>query len=492
MREESGMNKNNQLVLLAVKILCIIVSSLLILDGWALKVSAQTLTTLYSFGGPDGTTPIASLVQADDGNFYGTTYAGGGTGNGTVFRISPAGSLTNLYSFTGGSDGYRPYGLVRGTDGNFYGTTERGGTSNNGTVFRISPSGSLTNLYSFTGGGDGGIPYAGLVRGSDGFFYGTTHAGGTSTNCNFGCGTVFRISPSGSVTNLHSFGGADGANPYAALVQGNDGHFYGTTQFGGTNGTTGFGTVFRISPSGNFTSLHSFTGGSDGALPLGSLVQGVDGNFYGTTREGGTSGTGTVFRISPNGTLTNLYSFSGGNDGAFPYAGLVQGSDGYFYGSTPFGGTSTNCPEGCGIVFRISPDGSLTNLHSFGGGDGAVLDAGLVQGSDGYFYGASGAGGASTNCYGGGCGTVFRLTIPLTPRPNQISQVCRANSNIVIAIPSVSGETYQLQCSSSMTPTNWVNVPGVSVTNSIGGLLTLTNFGGALQPQGFYRFDITP
>ena len=487
------MNKGNQVVPLAVKpFSLIIVSILLIMGGWALKASAQTLTTLYSFSGSDGAVPIAALVQAGDGNFYGTTYAGGRTGNGTVFRISPGGNLTNLYSFKGGTDGYRPYSLARGTDGNFYGTTERGGTSNNGTVFRISPKGKLSHLYSFTGGRDGGIPYAGLVRGGDGFFYGTTHNWGTSTNGNFGSGTVFRITPNGSLTTLHSFGGTDGASPYAAVVRGNDGYFYGTTQFGGTNGTTGFGTVFRISPDGNFTSLHSFTGGSDGALPLGSLVQGGDGNFYGTTREGGTSGTGTVFRISPNGTLTNLYSFSGGNDGAFPYAGLLQGSDGYFYGSTPFGGTSTNCSEGCGIVFRISQDGSLTSLHSFSGSDGAILDAGLVQGSDGYFYGASGAGGSSTNCFGGGCGTVFRLTLSLCPPPNQISEAHRVNTNIVIAIPSVSGETYQLQFSSSMTPTNWVNVPSVSVTNSIGALLTLTNFGGAIGPQGFYRFDITP
>jgi uncharacterized repeat protein (TIGR03803 family) len=278
------------------------------------------------------------------------------------------------------------------------------------------------------------------VQRSDGSFYGTTQNGGTSTNCfGYGCGTVFRISPTGDYTNLYSFVGtpSDGRAPFGGLVQGIDGNFYGTTLSGGPH--TYYGAVFRISPSGSETNLHFFAGyPNDGETPVGGLVLGSDGNFYGTTSAGGsTFGGGTVFRISPSGNYTNLYNFVGVGNGIAPAGRLVQGSDGNFYGTTSQGGTSTNCP--------------------------------LV-----------------------GCGTVFKLTVPLNPPPNQISALQVAGSNLTVSVPSVAYETYQLQFSSSMNPINWINVPGVSVTNSIGALMTLTNLGGALQPQGFYRFDITP
>jgi uncharacterized repeat protein (TIGR03803 family) len=268
-----------------------------------------TLTNLRSFGASEVTLPVAGLVRGGDGNFYGTTPSGGnrklnlGNGYGAVFRIDPRGGLTILHSFSG-SEGTRPLGgLAQGSDGSFYGTTSQGGASTNcydgcGTVFRISPSGDMTNLYSFSGR-DGADPYAGLVPGSDGQFYGTIAAGGASTNCLSGCGTVFSISPSGTVTNLHSFGGSDGARPIAGLVQGSDGNFYGTTYEGGasTNCLSGCGTVFRISASGAFTNLYSFSG-SDGANPSAALVQGSNSSFYGTTLQGGTSGRGTVFELA--------------------------------------------------------------------------------------------------------------------------------------------------------------------------------------------------
>jgi uncharacterized repeat protein (TIGR03803 family) len=392
--------------------------------------------------------------------------------------------LTTVYSFSG-SDGGNPIaGLVRGSDGSFYGTTSGGGLGGKGTVFRISPTGVLTNLHSFAGSpSDGANPWAGLVQGSDGNFYGTTEYGGASTNCTMGCGTVFRISPGGSVTNLYEFNGADGADPFAGLVQGSDSNFYGTTFSGGVSR---MGTVFRISSGGSLTNLHSFSGSpSDGSYPIAGLVQGSDGNFYGTTQYGGASGYGTVFRISPNGSLTNLYIFNG-PDGGYPVAGLVLGSDGDFYGTTYAGGVSTNCFDGCGAVFRSSPDGSLTTLHSFSGSDGVSPYGVLVQGSDGYFYGTTYAGGVS------GYGTVFRLCVPLNPPANQISAIYSSGTNIVISIPSVAGETYQLQFRDSLTDGDWTNVAGASVTNSIGALMTLTNSGGALQPQRFYRFVITP
>src|SRR5579862_152047 len=354
------MNKRVRVGFTLAQPLCLITVILLFLAGRPGNAYAQTLTNLYSFVGPpnDGANPQAGLVQGSDGNFYGTTLVGGTSNFGSVFRVSPSGSYTNLYTFVGPGLGAAPTaGLVQGTDSKFYGTTEYGGNSGFGNVYRISPSGGYTNLYSFVGyPSDGNTPTAGLVRGSDGNFYGTTYFGGTS---NFG--SVYRISPSGSYTNLYSFVGSpnDGANPYAGLVPGSDGNLYGTTYSGGTGN---FGSVYRISPGASHTNLHFFVGfPGDGANPASGLVQGSDGNFYGTAFNGGANNFGTVYRISPSGSHTNLYSFVGSpNDGANPQAGLVQGSDGNFYGTTLFGQTSN-----FGSVYRISPGGSYTNLYSF-------------------------------------------------------------------------------------------------------------------------------
>jgi len=402
--------------------------TLVILASQTFQANAQTETVLHDFGSfpADGNSPIAGLVEGGESDFYGTTTYGGTNIVGIVFRISSSGSYKVLYTFGSSpdyNDGASPEaGLVQGGDGNFYGTTLNGGTSGGGTVFKISPSGTLTTLHSFSNDS----PEAGLVQGSDGNFYGTTLNGGTSTNCGgAGCGTVFRISPSGSETNLHSFSGnPDGASPEAGLVQGSDSNFYGTTLNGGTstNCGGGCGTVFRITPGGAYTILYSFAGHpTDGAHPYAGLVQGSDGNFYGTTFDGGTSancdsGCGTVFRVSPSGSYTILYSFgSYPTDGLGP-GGLVQGSDGNIYGTTVDGGANSG-----GTFFRISPSGSYTNLYSFpfagypNDGEGPV---GVVQGSDGNFYGTTGGGGTSTNCGTLGCGTVFKLNVGLGPIGN--------------------------------------------------------------------------
>ncbi len=321
-------------------------------------------TSLYSFTGTnDGANPVAGLVQGSDGSFYGTTESGGTNNLGTVFQITTNGTLTSLYSFSGTNDGANPVaGLVKGSDGIFYGTTESGGTNNLGTVFRITTNGTLTSLYSFSGTNDGANPVAGLLQGSDGNFYGTTGPGGTNN-----LGTVFRITINGTLISLHQFGDfRQGKDPRGALVQGIDGLLYGTT-FGGGDYLPpyyyGRGTTFEISTGGVFQTLYVF--GQDGPLDYGSnpaagLVQGSDGNFWGTTTYS-KAGYGAVFALTTNGQLHTIYGFIGGDTGFHPNAALVQGSDGNFYGTTSGGGIYSN-----GTVFQAGY-GGLTSLYSFTG-----------------------------------------------------------------------------------------------------------------------------
>jgi uncharacterized repeat protein (TIGR03803 family) len=313
----------------------------------------------------------------------------------------PAPTFTLLHTFTQ-KHGAGPEGaLIQGTDGNFYGTAKYGGNCLGcGTVFKVIPSGRLTTLHSFDIT-DGAEPWAGLVQGTDGNFYGTTVNGGAN-----GEGTVFEITRTGTLTTLHSFGFTDGAGPYGGLVQGIDGNLYGTTNGGGAKSG---GTVFKITLGGTLTTLHSFHG-AEGAYPSTGLVQSTDGDFYGTTGEGGNYngcrpvGCGTIFKITPTGRVTTLHSFDY-TDGSEASA-LIQSRDGNFYGTTYIGGAN-----GIGTVFKITPSGTLTTLHSFDGLDGNAPAAGLVQATNGKFYGTTTSGGATGTCdppYG--CGTVFKIT----------------------------------------------------------------------------------
>jgi len=335
--------------------------------GTVFKITPSgTLTSLHSFDYGDGAYPVSPLVQGSDGNFYGTNQGEADSGGaGTIFKITPSGTLTVLrYPFSS------PAGLVQGSDGNFYGTTPRSYT--HGTVFKITPSGTLTTLYTFNGT-DGDNPQAGLIQATDGNFYGTTAGGGTSNKCGGGCGTVFRVTAGGALTTLHSFDVTDGFNVVAGLVEGSDGNFYGTTVGGGA-GQNG-GVVFKITSSGTFTILYSLcsqSGCPDGYSPRAGLVQGSDGNFYGTTFGGGAHNQGTIFAISPSGSLSTLYSFcsrSGCADGTTPVGGVIQASDGNFYGTTYNGGDSNS-----GTVFRFSPP-PLYLLSVDKNGTGAVTSS---------------------------------------------------------------------------------------------------------------------
>ena len=379
----------------------------------AVTLPAQTFKSLHSFVNTDGAFPWATLVQASDGNFYGTTQNGGNTacalGCGTIFRITPSGKLTT-FSFDG-TNGSQPFaGLVQVANGDFYGVTTTGGADNLGTVFKFTPNGGLTTLYSFAAD-TGYSPLGGLVLASDGNFYGTASSGGPATGqCNPGCGTIFKITPKGKYTTLHNFNGLpDGGLPLATMTQAPDGKLYGTASTLGNAGN--YGTVFTITTKGKFAVVHQFDN-TDGAYPFGGLILGTDGNFYGQTDLGGASqygAYGTVYKMTPSGKVTTLHSFEQ-TDGDNPISNLVQGTDGNFYGTAAYGGLYPNF----GTIFKITPSGTFTTLHNFDSTDGAYLYAGLIQATNGKFYGATFAGGSSTAC-SFGCGTVFSLSVGLGP-----------------------------------------------------------------------------
>jgi uncharacterized repeat protein (TIGR03803 family) len=302
------------------------------LNGTVFKITPSgTLTTVYSFCSQtnceDGNLPYAGVVRGVDGNFYGTTVSGGVFGNGTVFKMTASGTLTTLHSFDYASgDGAQPFAaLIQASDGNFYGTTAGGGPSNAGTIFKITPGGILTILHFFDGS-DGASPVTSLVEGSNGNLYGTAGQ------------TVFQLTHQGVLTALHTFTGPDGSSPNGIMRAAN-GSLYGTTYGGGANNScnNGCGTVFQIAPSGKLTTLYNFDS-TYGANPVATLAQGSDGNFYGTTYAGGADGDyGTVFEMSPSGRLINLHNFNG-TDGGQPYGPVTQGTNGVFYGTaTNFG-----------------------------------------------------------------------------------------------------------------------------------------------------------
>ena len=305
-------------------------------------------TTLYEFTGtPDGSIPQAGLFRDATGNLYGTTRWGGVSDLGTVFEVNAAGVETVLHSFNGG-DGINPdCALIRDSAGNFYGTTFSGGAGGFGVVFKMNKLGHLTLLHQFTGGSDGGRPYAGLIQDRNGNLYGTTTSGGAS-----GAGTVFKLTATGVLTVLHTFTGksGDGATPYGGLIQGAGGYFYGTKNGGGGAATcpSGCGTIYRVSPSGSYQVLHRFNG-NDG-MTAGSSLLAASGGYFGTTSLGGSHGFGVVYELKTNNQLVVLYNFTETTDGGQPYASLAQDSAGNLYGTTIYGGAFNN-----GVVFKVAP-----------------------------------------------------------------------------------------------------------------------------------------
>lgn len=357
-------------------------------------VQANEERILYSFrGGADGANPNAGLVADHRGNLYGVTNGGGAYNLGVLFKMTK-GRNRVLHSFGAAGDGASAScRLLIDEAGNLYGTTDGGGTSFLGTVFKLATDKTYTVLHSFTGGSDGAGPVSDLIADASGNLYGTTNAGGTG-NCTGGCGTVFKVTSDGQETVLYSFeGGLDGTNPKSGLVADAEGNLYGTTFFGGTNLR---GTVFKLTPAGEKTILYSFTGGTDGDHPYTDVVMDAAGNLYGTTQFGG--GFGNVYKLAPDGVETVLYAFAGGTDGSSPNADLIIDAAGNLYSTLINGG-----PFSLGQVYEVAPNGTKTNLHSFGaGGDGSTPLGPLYQDAKGNLYG-------TTYYGGGGSGCIFKV-----------------------------------------------------------------------------------
>ncbi len=386
-----------RLQVLAVVIIIIVAAS-------TTTVHAQTYTDLYNLGSNSGdpTNPawLGLLAQGRDGNLYSTSQGGGTSAFGTAFQLTLAGNITP-WSFDGkGNDGVYPYsGLTLGTDGNFYGTTYEGGSSGAGTIFKVTSSGKITTLYSF--GGFNCCAYAAPIQGLDGNYYGTTSDGGGEV-----FGTVYKMTPAGKVTFIYTFGGT--VRYPTALTLGTDGNFYGT--FEGGAGASQYGGVFKITPGGKFTVLYNFKGTPDGQTAKGAIIQASDGNFYGTTQRGGVNGFGAIYKMTPAGALTILHSFSETDGlGLAPLAGLVQATDGKFYGVAASNYSS-------GVIFQMTSTGKFTVLLNFtnttGNYPGANPQVALLQHTNGTFYGDTDGGGKGQLCF---CGVLYSLGMKLNP-----------------------------------------------------------------------------
>ncbi len=379
----------------------------------SLAGNAQTYTVLVRFNGSEGATPQVGAVsiQGMDGNLYGTASNGGSGpqgGYGTVFKVTPTGTITPLHLFQG-TDGRFPTGLLLANDGNMYGITAGGGKYHDcGTIFRLA-DGALDTLFDFHGRSGPCFVYGNLALGIDGNAYGTSLTGGANNY-----GTVFKAIPNRGIPTLHSFNLVDDGSPWGGLTLSTDGSFYGATPYGGTNsgcyvsGATSCGTAFKISPGGKFTTLHDFDS-TDGGGQYAALVQGTDGEFYGTSAPTGRPDEyGSIYKMTPNGTITVLHHFNG-TDGGAPFAPLIQATDGNFYGTTEGYGANNY-----GTIFRITPQGMLTTLYNFCSqgkdcSDGGEPLVGLLQSTNGILYGMTPLGGTNDN------GVVFSLDIGLDP-----------------------------------------------------------------------------
>jgi uncharacterized repeat protein (TIGR03803 family) len=446
-----------------------------------IQASDITLTILGSFSGTNGADPWASLVQGNNGNFYGTTYAGGPTTNisdfghpgfGTIFKVTPDGFLTTLAAFYGTNGSHPRASLIQASDGNFYGTTCYGGSATNvlsfgqigyGTVFKMTPDGGLNTLVSFNGT-NGACPTAGLAEGPDGNLYGTTRYGGTSfndpraANTGYGVpgdGTIFRINTNGVLTTLFSFTpDTQGGQPMAPLTLGSDGSFYGII----SGGTYGWGEIFRISLDGTFAPIASLDS-KNGPAQLSAIIESRDGGFYGVGQVSGAYHCGAIYKVSPNHSISTVVSFT--NSGAFSWGSVVEGTDGNLYGTT-----CNSSDHQYGYVYQVLPKGDYAVIASFALTNGSGPQTGMIQGRDGSLYGTTFSGGAYADQFGLGYGTIFRLTVPSAAAPN-LRMPIQSETGMAISWSALPCRSYQVQYKNSLEDA-WNNLGNtVSATNSV-------------------------
>jgi uncharacterized repeat protein (TIGR03803 family) len=344
---------------------------------------AQTYTDMHDFNNSDGCCANypSTLVQGQDGNIYGATTTGGKLGGGNIFRMTPSGTFTDIYDFDGTHGEFPQGGISLGFDGNFYGTAYFGGTGTAGVIFKLTPSGTYSVLYNFTNGSDGGYPRTPPVQAPDGNLYGVT--GSSSPNQ-----VLYKITPSGTFTVMATVA----SQSYSPLLVGTDGNLYGMTEYGGTYNR---GTAFQYSlAKKKLKIIHNFNPTPEGGAPFGPLLQGVDGKLYGTTSGGGSGSGGTLFQMSTAGKIVVLVNFSTTNEanGATPFSGVVQGSDGFLYGVASVGGAN-----GLGTLFKVSTTGAnFTVLHSFATADGDTPLSTPLLHTNGKIYGLTSHGGSHT------------------------------------------------------------------------------------------------
>jgi uncharacterized repeat protein (TIGR03803 family) len=389
----------------------------------AVSSHGQTVTALYNFNGQNSSEypQAVMLAQGRDGELYGTT-TGGGV-DGSIFKVSTSRIFVPLFSFDD-TDGNVPgAGMTLASDGNFYGVTGFGGSNNNGVLFKISSSGAYTDVYDFEGGTNGATPFAPPIEASNGNLYGITdNVGGAGS-------VVFQYALSGNFTPIYQFSGAFSGAP---LIQASDGFLYGTTFDGGW---THCGTVFKMSTAGESLRSVPFPCNAGGSSPsFGPLLQASDGNFYGTTEEGGVNNQGTIFRMTSDFEISVLYSFLGHTksttDGALPVASLIQATDGYLYGTTSKGGNT-----GAGTLFRLSTSGVYESLYSFNGGTGISPQGNLMQHTNGMLYGTASGGGTNK------LGTVYEVNLGLDPFITFVQRTGAVGQTVEILGQQLTGAT---------------------------------------------------
>jgi uncharacterized repeat protein (TIGR03803 family) len=444
--------------------------------SFALNLRSQDalVATMATFQGTNGSSPYSSLTLGRDGNLYGTTSSGGPAGSGTIFELTSNNTLLTLASFDSTNGAFPPAQLLLSTNGNFYGVTYLGGVYGQGTIFEFSTNHALVSLFSFNGT-NGALPWGGLIQASNGNFYGTTSSGGLGFSNGFGGnGTIFMVSPSGVFSNLYSFtGGNDGATPYGTLVQGTNGNLYGTAYSGGSGGA---GVIFDWILDPSEWVVFPFNG-ANGSGPSAGLTLGCDGNLYGTTSAGGTKNAGTIFRLNYAGTLTTLYNFTEiGSDGGTPYSPLLQLGR-KLYGTTFSGGLYSN-----GIIYRLTlstnPIPCFESLHSFGNlTDGGFPQGGLTEDAKGTLFGTTTDAGAAQ-------GTVYELIkVPRVGHPSLAGGLLSVTCRDVQP-----GLVYQPQYSLTLTPGSWSNWGPPVTANSNRFVVT----GTAFAAEGFVRIQFQP